>query len=315
MALVYQHRAYDPGAGAFVYWQAPTLDLAGAFWIGPPAFGTLQDVLVLRVFDDGTGGGAVATYSTLQDVIDAITLGSLLEGEAWRIAWTGDAYIPDGEVIGTVVAGDPVWNRLIPWSRIGTTPNLLTTTLGGALGTSAGGRPELTVAAVNGSVVEVDFGIRARTPRRLSVAILYTTPAPPDSGDSTFALQMVDDSNSSVKLWGYLIKNPLWECGYFQTGGGVLDTPIGDDAIIGQFAAGRRVDISIIPLSERIIAQPDFLVRGTSVSGSISTTTSTVLLANGDFTSSQKYKMVARLRSTGVVGSAEILGAFIDAPQ
>jgi hypothetical protein len=73
MALVYQHRAYDPGAGAFVYWQAPSLDLAGTFWAGPPAFGTLIDVLVLRVFDDGgpagETGGFPASIPRLSQII------------------------------------------------------------------------------------------------------------------------------------------------------------------------------------------------------------------------------------------------------
>lgn len=271
------------------------------------AAGTVSEAIAILA----GGASPVETFDTLADVIAA----GLPDAAYFRLEWTGDTYIPDGEVVGQIVDGEPSWDRLIPWSKIGTTPTLVTSSGGSTLGTGAGGRPLLSVPASDGADVEAAVGLSLRTPRRLSAAVIYTTAAPPDSGSSTLALQMRRVSDGTKRLWAYLIKNPLWECGYFQTDGAAVDQPIGDDSIAAQFAAGRRVDLTMTTASERILPQPSLVVRGTSVSGTVSTTSTAVISTNGDFTAAQSWDIVLRLRSTGVVGTALWVGFAFAAPE
>lgn len=51
MAGQYQHRAYDPAGEEYVYWLSENpWDITGVDYVGPPAFGTLQNVAVIKAF-------------------------------------------------------------------------------------------------------------------------------------------------------------------------------------------------------------------------------------------------------------------------
>lgn len=68
MALVYQLRAYDPGGITFVYWNAPVYDTGGIYWLGPPSFGTLIDVILIRTYDDGIISESMGLMSAKMDL-------------------------------------------------------------------------------------------------------------------------------------------------------------------------------------------------------------------------------------------------------
>lgn len=61
----YLHRAYDPVATKFVYWTAKELDLAGAFWVGPPVFSALENPVLLRKI---LGGSAAYHHEEVHPV-------------------------------------------------------------------------------------------------------------------------------------------------------------------------------------------------------------------------------------------------------
>jgi hypothetical protein len=178
---------------------------------------------LLSDFWGGGGGGPIPTYDTLQAVIDA----ALPDGSLWRIAWTGDAYEADGEVVGTIIAGDPSWRGVIPRPKIGAAATVVTTALSGALGADAQGRPRLTTIASNGSLVEVNLGLRLRTPTLYQLNIFHTQPAQADSTDSVLAAQLTREDNTSLRLWNYLAYTAgSWQSGHFQAGaGGVVSFP------------------------------------------------------------------------------------------
>jgi hypothetical protein len=49
MASLYQHRAFYSVTGDYKYWTSDLeFDSAGEDYVGPPAFGTLSDVAVMR---------------------------------------------------------------------------------------------------------------------------------------------------------------------------------------------------------------------------------------------------------------------------
>ena len=267
---------------------------------------------LLSDFWGGGGGGPIPTYDTLQAVIDA----ALPDGSLWRIAWTGDAYEADGEVVGTIIAGDPSWRGVIPWPKIGAAATVVTSALSGALGADAQGRPRLTTIASNGSLVEVNLGLRLRTPTLYQLNIFHAQPAQADSTDSVLAAQLTREDNTSLRLWNYLAYTAgSWQSGHFQAGaGGGVAAQVGDATTAAQFAAGRKLELTLTLPSERRIAQPNLYVTGrTPVGGSVSNLFTAVSAGNGDFTGAQKFLAFARLRSTSVAQTAIITGVALAA--
>ncbi len=258
------------------------------------------------------GGGAIPTYDTLAAVIAA----GLPDGSLWHLAWTGDAYEADGQVIGTIVAGDPSWRGIIPWPKIGTTPTVVTSALSGALGADAQGRPRLTTIASNGSLVEVNLGLRLRTPTLYQLNVLHTQPAQADSVDSVLVAQLAREDNTGLRLWNYLaFVGGSWVSGHFQTGapsGGAA--PVGAATTAGQFAGGRKIELLLTLPSERKIAQPSLYTTGRTPAGGVTSEAVTAVIGtNGDFTGAQKFLAFARLRSTSVAQAAIITGVALAA--
>lgn len=60
MADTYIMRAYDPAGEVFVQWTSAQNDTGGADYVGPPAFGTLINVHVVKYTPDAGGGGGGA---------------------------------------------------------------------------------------------------------------------------------------------------------------------------------------------------------------------------------------------------------------
>lgn len=129
------------------------------------------------------GGISLGTYADLKTVVDLIADGTLVEGQGWRIAWTGDTYIPDGEALGIVRYGKPVWSGTIPAPLIGA----LWTVVSGGVTYDVDGRPILTVTgAAPGSLqaIELDcdlapFGAVAAVTRFQSIAAVTSGLAGP----------------------------------------------------------------------------------------------------------------------------------------
>lgn len=115
------------------------------------AAGTVAEAIALL---EG-GGPSLGTYATLQEVLDEIAGGGLVEGQAWRIAWTGDAHIPDGEALGVVRYGKPAWRGVIPSPLLG----VAWTVIIGGVTYDGDGRPILTTtggAAGTTQSIELD---------------------------------------------------------------------------------------------------------------------------------------------------------------
>jgi hypothetical protein len=251
------------------------------------------------------GPPAVVTYDTLADVIAA----ALPDGSYWRVAWTGDTYEADGAVVGTIVAGDPSWRGVIPWPQIGTTVTTATSALGATRTADGDGRPVLNTAGTDGSLIEIKVGLQLRTPTIYQCNVFLTQNSGPTVGDSVLAAQLARVTDNTLRLWNYLLYNGNWRSGYFQTGGSALDAVVGDGANANQFQTGRKLDLTTTLPSERKIAQPGFFTTGrTPLGGSVSELGTTVGAGNGDFTSSQKWEPILRLRSTGASQVAVLTG-------
>lgn len=92
--------------------------------------------------------------------------------------------------------------------------------------------------------------------------------------------------------------------------------PVGDSGNSGQFAAGQSLDFEQTFLSERRVALPPWYVDARAAGGgSVSSQVSSLSAFNGDHTSAQKSRVVARARSTGTPLSYQITGLVLDAPR
>ena len=61
----FQHRAFDPAGQDYVYWLSTSpYDVAGVDYVGPPAFGTLTGVTVIKEF---AAGAAAVMLLRLED--------------------------------------------------------------------------------------------------------------------------------------------------------------------------------------------------------------------------------------------------------
>lgn len=116
------------------------------------AAGTVAEAIAIL---EGGGAPSLGTYASLQDVLDEIAGGGLVEGQAWRIAWTGDLYLPDGEALGVVRRGKPAWRGVIPSPLLGVTWDVIS----GAVTYDGDGRPVLTTtggASGTTNLIELD---------------------------------------------------------------------------------------------------------------------------------------------------------------
>jgi hypothetical protein len=204
---------------------------------------------------------------------------------------------------------------VIPWPQIGTTASVLASGTSGALSADSAGRPVLTVIADASSFVEVDLGLRLRTPSFVQLNSFLTMTAPADSGSSVMSLQLMRESDNTLRLWNFLVfVTSKWQSGHFQTTGtgGALD--VGDTTNASQFATGRKLELIMRLPSERKIAQPFLYTTGRTPAGGVtSNTVMAVFSSNGDFTSSQKSKVVARASSTGTPQTLVVAGVALAA--
>lgn len=53
MNYQYKHRAWDTVSATYVYWLAPVYDPMGSYWVGPPNFNLLADVVMLQKIELG----------------------------------------------------------------------------------------------------------------------------------------------------------------------------------------------------------------------------------------------------------------------
>lgn len=66
---VFLHRAFDPAGNEFRYWQAEELDLGGTNYVGPPAFETLENPVLLRKYLTAAG----IRYDVEEGQVDTVT--------------------------------------------------------------------------------------------------------------------------------------------------------------------------------------------------------------------------------------------------
>ncbi len=262
------------------------------------------------------GGGAVPTYASLADVIADIGTG-LGERDPWRVAWTGDAYIPDGAVVGTVVDGEPSWEGTIPWPVLGLSASTLTTVSGGTVGADGAGRPLISVTSTAGSTVEIDLGLELRTPRRLVIEGVFTASATPtSSGSSVLAAQAMRVDDNSRRAWAYTIYQAgVWSGGLYQTSSGVLEAALGNSTTPGQFSGGRPLRQELVWGGEQRFASPVWGVTVSTDVGSVAVPSSATWVgADGDFSGGQRWRMVQRIFGTGTAASFLVTGAAFSAP-
>lgn len=122
------------------------------------------------------GAPTLGTYADLAEVVSAIGLGLLVEGQAWRIAWTGDAYIADGEVLGVVQDGHPVWRGILP------TPYLATLgyTTSGSVSYDAAGRPIMTASgAASNTLHSAQLNMAVRPSSRIKATGIFQATGTP----------------------------------------------------------------------------------------------------------------------------------------
>lgn len=261
------------------------------------------------------GGGAVPTYASLADVIADIGTG-LGERDPWRVAWTGDSYIPDGAVVGSVVDGEPSWEGTIPWPVLGLSATTLTTVSGGTVGADGAGRPLVSVTSTVGSTVEIDLGLELRTPRRLVIEGIFTASATPNSsGNSVLAAQAMRVDDNSRRGWAYTIyQGGVWRGGLYQTSSSVLEANLGNSTTASQFSAGRPLRQELVWGGERRAAAPPWGLTISTDVGSVAVVNSNWIGADGDFSGSQRWRMVQRIYGTGTPASFLVTGAAFSAP-
>jgi len=313
MASVIRHRAWDTVGLQFVYWKAPFYDPTGLFWVGPPAFGDLTEVTILTLTDDGVG---INTYGTLQDVIDAITLFEITDGDLWRIEWTGDAYIPDGEAIGTVIAGRPSWEAVIPWTALGLSATTLTATGGGSVTSDAEGRPVLSVTSAT-SVAEVLLGTQLRTPRRYHLATLFNTDAPANNNSICAAL-LRRVSTPADQAWTFTqYQGGLWVGGaYWQATGSAFSSSAFANTpnLATLFDSPASMDLIVALVHDRLLSDNiPFVARLESAAGGLAQAPLLTLAGGGGWTSSETWEPVARLQSAGAASQMIVTGLALNA--
>jgi hypothetical protein len=161
----------------------------------------------------------------------------------------------------------------------------------------------------------VDLGLQLRTPTFVQLNSFLTMAAPSSNTNSVLALQLIRVSDNSLRLWNYLVYFSTWQSGHFQTSaGGGISSAVGDSTNAGQFASGRKLELIMRLPSERKIAQPVLYVTGRTPAGGVTSELSTnVIGTNGDFTASQKFKVIARESSTGTAQTMVVTGVSLAA--
>lgn len=260
----------------------------------------------------GGGGGAqdVPTYATLQAVIDAITAAELAEGDAWRIAWTGDDYLPDGEVVGTVRRGTPSWGDLLPGHLLGTTPSTVSSAGGAARTTDADGRLRLTVGASDTDEILADLGIEGRPYRRVKVALQYTSATPGNASELLASMRLADATGAAWLGPGIRFFSS-WTLRLDASAGSTSPLSPSPAIATGAFASGARVDLEMS-------SGPDFAARSWAYelaqgSSAVESTTAFAQPAGlGDWRTSVEVRTQIKLASSGTAGQADLIGLLCE---
>lgn len=270
---------------------------------------TIRRAPLLSLGNSG-GGGSVPTYASLQAVIDAITAGDLTEGDYWRIAWTGDGYLGDGQVVGCVKLGAPSWGADLPGHLLGTTLITTSSAGGGARTVDGVGRPRLTVGAADADEIIVDLGFASRPLRRFRAALQYTSATPANATEVLAQIRLANAGNTAW-LGPGLRHFSTWSVLLTATAGAV--SPIGATPTLtsAAFAAGARVDLELT-------SGPDFASRsfGYRATRGSSVAESTAVFAQpaglGDWRTSVEVRPQLRLASSGIVGQLDLIGLICE---
>lgn len=187
----------------------------------------------------------ITTYTDLADVIAA----ALPEGTPWRILWgAGTLAAPfdgAGEIVGTILNGDPSWIGFLPSDLWGTTLSDTTAT-GGTRTTDSDGRPRLSVTSTSGSSVETDLGMRTDRPQRVRLLARLTVATPADVAADVGGLRLkrVSGGNNLDEYIGYFTGAGGWIVGLrgsavinFQNTATPLDTT--------KFSSGRQIEFEV----------------------------------------------------------------------
>jgi len=259
---------------------------------------------------------AIPTYNTLQEVIDDIGTG-LTDGDLWRIAWTGDTYISDGEAIGTVIAGRPSWEAVIPWPQLDLAVTTLTATGGGSVSSDAEGRPVLSVTSST-SVAEVLLGTQLRTPRRCHLATLFNTDATANNNSISAAI-LRRVSTTADQAWAFTqYQGGLWVGGaYWQATGSSFSSQAfaNTPSLTTLFDSPARMDFVVALVHDRLLSDNiPFVARLESAAGGLAQAPLLTLGGGGGWTSSETWEPVARLQSAGAAAELVVTGLALSAP-
>lgn len=260
----------------------------------------------------GGGGGAqaVPTYDTLQAVIDAIAATELAEGDAWRIAWTGDSYLSDGEVVGSVRRGVPSWGDLLPAALLGTTPTTAASAGGAARTTDGAGRLRLTVGAADADEILADLGFVGRPYRRVRMAVQYTSATPANNTDLLLSMRLTS-ADGTAWLGPGIRHFSAWNLRLDASAGSTSPLTPATALVSAAFASGRRVDLELG-------SGPDFASRSFSyeMESGTSAVESTTAFAQptglGDWRVSPEVRVRLKLASSGIAGTADLIGLLCE---
>lgn len=253
------------------------------------------------------GGGGVPEYDTLQEVITAIAAAELVEGDAWRITWTGDTYLGDGDVVGTVRRGVPSWGGLLPAPLLGTTPTTAASAGAGARTTDGAGRLRLTVGASNTDEIVADLGFATRPLRRYLLALRYTSATPSSTTEALLQARLAVGSSWQGRSLAYF---GSWQSRQdASSGGGSL---IAFAPSVPTFATAARVDLDLT--SGPSVASPQWAgdaVAGTNLSRPSSGSSHATGL--GDWRSpTLEVRPQLLLASSGIAGQVDLIGVLCE---
>lgn len=236
----------------------------------------------------------VRVYATLQAVITAITAGELPNGASWTIAWTGDAYIPDGAVLGLVWGGKPYWRGLLPSPYLGTTLTALT----GAYTLDGAGHPILTATGDGTSTDTLDLGFTAGAFAQIRLAARYTSGVPTGTGIGAPSLFVgKQGSEATNNLTAGLTYFGGWQV--FGTG---ISNPFSALSPAPDFTAGLPFTVGLNIWRHPTLANPRGVAIGQHSANALQLYDAggSVDLGMGDWRSNLSLTPRVRLRDVGV---------------
>lgn len=209
--------------------------------------------------------GGTPAYASLQDVIDAISAGDLAEGDAWRVAWAGDAYLSDGVAVGLVVNGVPSWTEPIPLPVLGFSGSSFGAVAGGAVALDGDGRPLLSVATGATDAIRWDMGFEGRPARTLRFVGVFTAASATSAAEQIVEARLADPTQVNYLGVGirYFGGWQFIQMTQGSTGSGIV---LSGAPAIGAFAAGVRFDL-IVTRGKTYLVNPGFGGRIAAASG------------------------------------------------